>query len=157
LKILVTVGTHPQAFDRLLKKAASWAAQSCHEWIVQFGASDIRIPGARQQAYYTPEKMAGFLKEVDLVLSHLGCGIAREVQEAAVPTLFMCRWKKNGEHIDDHQEELREALKNRPGLVFIDEGNDLEEISKDLLNSPPSSPEHLETLIDALKNWLYSG
>ena len=104
--------------------------------------------------WFTMDEMNEQINKADFVLSHLGCGIAREVQEAKKPTVFFCRSKERGEHFDNHQLELKSALEGRQGLRFYEHGDDLEKIIEELKDEVPSMPENKAQLVEALKVWI---
>lgn len=156
MRVFVTVGTHERGFDTLLEALGPWAAKERDLFVVQSGHSQAGVPGARQQAWFTREEFSGELAAADLVVAHLGCGIAREVQVAGKPCLFVARSRARGEHIDDHQAELAEALAGREGLGFASPEENLEEKAASLRGLRSSPPGHHSELVQALKRWLGS-
>ncbi|MGE4158027.1 MAG: glycosyltransferase [Planctomycetota bacterium] len=154
MRVLVTVGTHQRGFDALLNSLEPWASKGRDSFVVQAGASTTVLPGARQQAWFTREEFAKELALADLVVAHLGCGIAREVQVAGKPCLFVPRRQERGEHIDDHQEELREALGGRTGLGFASPDDDLEAMAGCLVGTRPLPPPWQSDLVRAVRSWL---
>lgn len=154
MRVLVTVGTHDRGFDALLQTLVPWAARGEDRFVVQAGASTVVLPGARQQAWFTRLEFALELSAADLVVAHLGCGIAREVQVAGKPCLFVPRSHGRGEHIDDHQAELQGALEGRAGLGFASPSDDLEALARSLVGSRPLPPPWQADLVRAVKTWL---
>jgi len=155
VRVFITVGTHNQGFEYLLDKTA--VLTSRHQLVIQSGHSSTLVKGAfQQQSWYSPDEMSHNISEADRVISHLGCGIAREVQVLNTPTLFFCRSRQRGEHFDNHQLELKEALTSRQGLWFYEDGDDIENILNNMGSEIPQSPTNTDQLIKAIKDWLTS-
>jgi UDP-N-acetylglucosamine transferase subunit ALG13 len=153
VRVFVTVGTHNQGFEFMLEKLTELSEE--HELIIQSGHSKTVVEKARsQKPWFTQEEMQEEIKSADLVIAHMGCGIAREVQVAGRASIFFCREKKRAEHFDDHQLELKKALKGRRGLRFYSEGDELTNIIEGLGDERPTIPAAFEELLTAVKEWL---
>lgn len=147
------MGTHDQGFEFLLGHLIPLGSE--HDLIVQSGHSKTRIQEAKlQQAWFSIEEMKNEIEAADVVIAHMGCGIAREVQVLGAATIFFCRSRERGEHFDNHQLELKNALSGRVGLKFFSEGDDLNQLILSMGDEGPHAPENLEQLVTAVKEWL---
>ena len=105
--IFVTVGTHRAPFARLMEALGALPA---HELVVQHGYSPPP-PGVREAVDFL-----GFgdvldrIRAADVVVMHAGVGsILLARREGHLP-IVVPRLHRRGEHVDDHQVELTEAL-----------------------------------------------
>jgi UDP-N-acetylglucosamine transferase subunit ALG13 len=153
--ILVTVGMHNQPFDRLVRAADKLAENSVERMIIQRGCGSY-IPRFAQHAEFVHEaQMESWLSEARAVISHCGAGTIINVQRAGKPLVLVPRLSSFGEHGDDHQIELAEALAGQGRAVLV-----MNPTSTSLANAIAQA-EHLDTtsvgetsLHGALRNWL---
>lgn len=105
--IFVTVGTHHEPFDRLLRALADLPAG---ELVVQHGTGAAPAGVARAVAFMPFDEMVECFRAADVVVTHAGVGsILCARREGHVP-LVVPRRGDLGEHVDDHQLELTRAL-----------------------------------------------
>lgn len=112
--IFVTVGTHHQPFQRLLD---ALDALEGAELVVQYGPG-APPPGVSRAVAYMPfDAMIECFREADVAITHAGVGsILCARREGHLP-LVVPRRHRLGEHVDEHQAELTQALAER-GSVF---------------------------------------
>ena len=132
--IFVTVGTHHQPFDRLLK---ALDALDGSELVVQHGPAAPPPGVARAEPYMPFDKMLECLREADAVITHAGVGsILCARREGHVP-LVVPRRHDLGEHVDDHQAELTRALEARGSVIAVWDTAELAEL---VASAPPRRP-----------------
>jgi len=120
--IFVTVGTHHQPFERLLKSLAPLDAE---DLVVQYGTGSPPAGVSRAEAFMAFDEMLSHFREADAVVTHAGVGsILSATREGHVP-LVVPRRHELGEHVDDHQSELTRALSDRGSVVAIWEVGEL--------------------------------
>jgi beta-1,4-N-acetylglucosaminyltransferase len=72
--ILVTVGTHTDGFDRLVKEMDRLAFQMEEEVVIQTGATKYAPRSARWFDYAPQSEMERLTREARVVVSHAGSG-----------------------------------------------------------------------------------
>lgn len=105
--ILVTVGTHPDPFDRLVRAAERLAGEE--EVIVQRGTSRLQPAGCRVVDLVAPEVLADWAAQARVVIGHAGPGTLALAWDAGKVPVVVPRDPRHGEHVDDHQ--LRTAAR----------------------------------------------
>ncbi|MGH9043948.1 MAG: glycosyltransferase [Acidimicrobiales bacterium] len=123
-RILVTVGTSPFGFRRLIETVLAVAPpQSQIIW--QTGASDLGGLGVQGVPTMTCQQLAVVMEEVDVVIAHGGVGSALMAMQAGKPPILVPRERIHGEHVDDHQSELVSVLASS-GLASACSASDLD-------------------------------
>jgi UDP-N-acetylglucosamine transferase subunit ALG13 len=108
--IFATVGTHHQPFERLVHAAIVLAAG--RELVIQHGHTP-RLHSARSvrwQRWLAPDEMEAMMSEATLVIAHAGVATVVDAVRAGQRPLVMARRRHLGEHVDDHQLQIVEAL-----------------------------------------------
>lgn len=120
--IFVTVGTHPAPFTRLIDALGALPAD---ELVVQYGHSPAPV-GVREAVDFL-----GFgdvldrIRAADAVVMHAGVGsILLARREGHLP-IVVPRLHRAGEHVDDHQVELTEALAAERRVIPVWETREL--------------------------------
>jgi beta-1,4-N-acetylglucosaminyltransferase len=108
--ILVTVGLHPQGFDRLVQAADAMASLVEETVIIQYGSTRYRPKRARHFDFVDEAEMRNWLGKARVVVSHGGAGSILSALQANKPLVVVPRLKRFGEVFDNHQLELTEAL-----------------------------------------------
>ncbi len=108
--IFATVGTHHQPFERLVRSAIVLAAG--RELVVQHGHTP-RLPSGRSvrwRRWLAPAEMQELMSEASLVITHAGVATIVDALRAGQRPLVMARRRHLGEHVDDHQLQIVDAL-----------------------------------------------
>jgi UDP-N-acetylglucosamine transferase subunit ALG13 len=115
--IYVSVGTHHQAFDRLLGALAPLA--EFDELVVQHGCG--APPGEAQVAipFLSVSEVFNYMKLAQAVVTHAGVGSFLMARRAGHVPVMVPRLRRYGEHVDDHQVELARALEGRGDAVVV--------------------------------------
>jgi len=124
-KIVVTVGTQPFGFRRLLNRLVEILPEDA-EVLWQTGSTDTDGLDIDARPTLPATELERALSRADVVIAHSGSGSALSALEAGIKPILVPRRKLYGEHVDDHQEELASALSSR-GLAFAREVEDLTE------------------------------
>ncbi len=127
--IFVTVGNATQPFPRLLSAVAELARAgelSDEPLLIQFGHGK---PVTAPKTTWTPFLPVGVFEQTiadaSLIITHGGCGtLLTAIRRGKVPVV-MPRRKKNGEHVNDHQLQLTQALAADAYIVPALEPQDL--------------------------------
>jgi UDP-N-acetylglucosamine transferase subunit ALG13 len=104
--IFVTLGTHGQPFDRLVKKVDQLAEKKsiADEVFIQIGPNYNYVPRfCHYKEFISFQEMESRLKEARIIIAHGGLGsIFQSLINNKVP-IIVPRQKKYSEHVDDHQ------------------------------------------------------
>jgi UDP-N-acetylglucosamine transferase subunit ALG13 len=153
--IFVTVGTHSQGLDRLIKKMDEIAGKIDEEVIMQIGSSKYRPKNARYFDFINDfENIIELNRKARIVVCHGGAGTIITALDEGTPVIAVPRLKKYEEHINDHQLELVDALSTSGKILAV---YDIELLEK-ALNSPfVNSHKNFEDnnrMVRAIKNYL---
>lgn len=147
--IFVTVGTHEQPFDRLIKKIDELKKHNIikDEVVIQSGFSTYVPQYCTCEKLFSYNKMIENVKEARIVITHGGpSSFIMPLQEGKIP-IVVPRQKKFGEHVNDHQVEFSKAVeKKQNNIIVVTEIDDLEDfilnydvIVKDMNNKQKSN------------------
>lgn len=103
--IFVTVGTHEQAFNRLVEGIDELKHDGTidEEVVVQTGYSTYRPKYCESKDFFTYQEMVEYVREAHIVITHGGpSSFIMPLQIGKVP-IVIPRQKKFGEHVNDHQ------------------------------------------------------
>ena len=137
--IFVTVGTHNQGFDRLVKAADLYAAGTPEQVVIQKGASSYAPQHAESFDFAPSQRIHELSAAARVIVTHAGAGSILTSLTTAATVVVVPRLKRYGEHLDDHQLELAEAL-HREGKAHL--LTDLAELPS-LLESAPTKKSTL--------------
>ena len=112
--IFVTVGTHQQPFERLVRALDALPAD---QLVVQHGPARPPVGVARAAPYMSFAEMLGYFEAAQTVITHAGVGSILCATNAGHVPIVVPRLKRLGEHVDDHQAELIREL-DRTGTVL---------------------------------------
>lgn len=132
--IFVTVGTHEQPFDRLLKSVDSLIEKGVikEQVIVQYGYSNYKIRLCEGEQFYTFEQMEELVKSARIVITHGGpSSFVMPLQCDKIP-IVVPRQKKYGEHVNNHQVDFCKAVaEGKKNIILVNSEEGLEKaISK---------------------------
>lgn len=132
--IFVTVGTHEQQFDRLIRKIDELKANHIikDDIIIQTGFSTYIPKHCEWQKMFGYQQMIQLVKDARIVITHGGpSSFITSVQAGKIPVVVP-RQKKFGEHVNDHQVDFCKTVEQRMGMIIV--VDDIEEIESILLN-----------------------
>ena len=120
--IFVTVGTHSQGFERLIKKMDEIASKINEEVIAQIGSTSYRPKNMIFFTFVGDEKrLVELYKKARVIVTHGGVGTILTALGYEKPLVVVPRLKKFNEVVDDHQLELAEVLgRNGRAIVVYD-------------------------------------
>jgi UDP-N-acetylglucosamine transferase subunit ALG13 len=113
--ILVTVGTEPRPFNRLMQWIS--ALISCEflveceeELVVQYGSCTVLPSGARVYPQLPDHRLRPLLKEARLVISHCDEAMIHLLKDLSTPYILVPRTQELAETDDNYQLALAIAL-----------------------------------------------
>lgn len=128
--VFVTVGNAQQSFLRLLRAVDKLAAGDLLNGdtvFMQTGNNPDFVPrNCRYQAFMQMEEFEQMLARADLVICHGGCGTQLSSVRFGKTPVVMPRREKYGEHVNDHQVQIVEALAAEGYVIPAFEAEDLE-------------------------------
>lgn len=146
--IFVTVGTHEQPFDRLvkcvddLKKDGSIA----DEVIFQTGYSTYEPKYCKWQKLFPYQEMLQLVDKARIVITHGGpSSFIMPLQIGKTPIVVPRRHEFN-EHVNNHQVSFAKAVADRMGTIIVVE--DIDKLGETIRN--------YDEIIDGMKNGLKS-
>lgn len=132
--IFVTVGTHEQPFNRLIQKVDELKRDGVitENVIMQTGFSTYEPKYCEYGKLYPYITMQQMVKDARIVITHGGpSSFIMPLQIGKIP-IVVPRQKDFNEHVNNHQVEFAEAVKDRYGNIIVVENiDDLEKVIKD--------------------------
>ena len=126
--IFVTVGTHEQPFDRLVRKIDELAASGViqEEVIIQTGYSTYEPIHCKWQKFFPFDEMWNKVHEARIVITHGGpSSFIMPLQEGKIP-IVVPRHADQNEHVNDHQVAFSHAVRDRQkNIIVVDDIEDL--------------------------------
>ena len=158
--IYVTVGNDFRPFDRLLRKMDEIAPSLPEPVLMQRGYSAYCPRNTEYFDFVPMHSATEYLLKSRLVVSHAGIGTIILCKRYGVPLLILPRRMKFGEHMNDHQLEIVQALEERRDgqiRVLFEEGGLKETILEQLAEARKDTPADRSgriTLARALREFL---
>ncbi len=132
--IFVTVGTHEQQFDRLIKEVDRLRENGCieEEVAAQIGFGTYEPKRCQWKRLFPYQQMCEYVETARIVITHGGpSSFLAPLQMGKVP-IVVPRQKQFGEHVNDHQAEFCRAVKSRLGNIILVEN--VEELQESIEN-----------------------
>lgn len=144
--IFVTVGTHEQAFDRLVRYMDKWASVNDEEVVIQAGFSGHEPKNCSWSRLYPYQQMIKKVDEARIVITHGGpSSFIMPLQIGKIP-IVVPRKKEFDEHVNDHQVDFSKAVEERQGNIIVVE--DIDKLSEIL--------ECYDNIVKNMRNGLVS-
>jgi UDP-N-acetylglucosamine--N-acetylmuramyl-(pentapeptide) pyrophosphoryl-undecaprenol N-acetylglucosamine transferase len=128
-RAVVVLGTMPHGFRRLVERLAPILGPEV-ETLWQVGATDTSGSDIAAHRSIPAHDLSAAMREADVVIAHAGVGAALDALEAGRHPVLVPRRLAHGEHVDDHQRQVADALAAR-GLATVRDADAL--TSGDLL------------------------
>ena len=144
--IFVTVGTHEQPFDRLVKYMDYWAKNHDEKVIIQTGYSTYEPKYCEWKKLFPYQEMIEKVNEARIVITHGGpSSFIMPLQIGKIPVVVP-RKKDFNEHVNDHQVDFsRQVAKRQGNIILAEQIEEIENIIKQYC-----------TLVSKMKNGLTS-
>ncbi len=150
--IFVTVGTHFQQFDRLVRSMDAYARDHQEQVIIQAGFSNYEPVHAKWFRFVeTDEEMDRLYREADVIVAHGGAGTAITALSMNKPLVILPRLGKFDEHVDDQQRELSKALADAGLAVVIEDEADIPAAVERARGKRPYSGDHRASLVEYIR------
>jgi UDP-N-acetylglucosamine transferase subunit ALG13 len=121
MRILITVGTMTSPFNRLMQYAdtAIAALSTPVTGVCQGGVSQVRPRGLLYRDTLTRAEFDTEIAMADVVICHAGVGTIWTALREGHRPLVVPRLHLHGEHVNDHQVQIVEALHKEGRVAFI--------------------------------------
>lgn len=143
--IFVTVGTHEQQFDRLVKKVDELKESGTlkDEVIVQTGYSTFHPEHCKWKQWFDYDEMRECVEKARIVVTHGGpASFLLPIQMGKVPVVVP-RQKQYAEHVNNHQVEFTEAVRDMGAdIILTEDVNELGEVLTDYDRYAAESTDH---------------
>ena len=154
--IFVTVGNHYQGFERLIRKMDEIAGNIDEKVIMQIGYTKYKPKNAECFDFIESYKEIQELnRKARGVVCHGGAGVIITALEQGTPVIAVPRLKKYGEHTDDQQLDIVNAMAKEGKIIAVYDVNDLEDALPTIsVNSVMYVGSERIKLANALKEYL---
>lgn len=129
--IFVTVGTHEQAFNRLIQEIdlLKYNGKITEEVICQIGYSDYIPKYCKWEKMISYEEMINNVKEARIVITHGGpASFLLPLQYGKIP-IVVPRQLKYNEHVNNHQLNFCKKVNEKgKSIIVIENINELENV-----------------------------
>lgn len=128
-EVLVTVGSERFDFHRaidVVKEGLQDKDVNVQWQIGHTQAHEAQLPG-RVAQWWPGDELAAAARESDVVITHAGVGSILMVLRTGSCPVVIPRSPDEGEHIDDHQEQLAGVLESRGLVVVVRPGDSVQE------------------------------
>lgn len=121
--IFVTVGTHEQPFDRLLKCIDKMVEDKLinEKVIIQKGYTDYESNYCKSYKLLDYEEMQQYIKEARIIVTHGGPASFLSVIAVGKIPIVVPRQYKYNEHVNDHQLEFARKIEEKMNNIIVAE------------------------------------
>lgn len=132
--IFVTVGTHEQPFNRLIKEIDRLAKDKeiNNDFYIQTGFSDYIPQNCLWKKFLSFTQMNDMIRKSDIIITHGGPASFITPLEVGKIPIVVPREKRFNEHINNHQEEFIKLIDKR--LQDIIPVYDIKDLKEKILN-----------------------
>ena len=118
--IFVTVGTHEQPFNRLIKEVDRLKKEGIitDEVFIQTGFSTYKPQYCDWKNIISYPEMEDHMADADIIITHGGPATFMGAIAKGKKPIVVPRQEKFGEHVNDHQLEFAIAVQNRLSTIF---------------------------------------
>lgn len=129
--IFVTVGTHEQQFDRLVRCVDRLKAEGkiTEVVMIQTGFSSYEPKACRWSKLCSYQEMNEYMDQARIVITHGGpSSIMMALQRGKIP-IVVPRQKQYEEHVNDHQVEFSRFIEEKQkNIIVVEEIDTLEKV-----------------------------
>ena len=132
--IFVTVGTHEQQFDRLVRCIDELKEKNVinEDVVIQTGFSEYKPVACKWSKLYSFKEMNKYIEEARIVITHGGpSSFIAPLQMGKTP-IVVPRSHEYGEHVNNHQIDFCRKVSERYGnIILVEDVNSLERVILD--------------------------
>ena len=157
--ILLTVGTYPLPFDRLVKAtdAALTDGSIEEEVFAQIGPCSYRPQNMESVELLEKGVFDAYLKKASGIISHAGVGVISMALDNRKPLLVVPRLKKYGEVVNDHQVSIAKRFSELGHILAVYDVRDLPDGIRKLKHFVPKERKaNPKAVADRIRHFLNS-
>ena len=156
MDIFVSVGTHPQPFNRLLKELNRLIEKKRLKAGVfaQIGNSTYEPKNYEFERFVDDEHYQKLMAEADVIISHGGAGTIINALRLKKELVVVPRLEKFGEHTNDHQLDLARALESQGKCLAVYKISDLGKKINESISFEPVIASNRAQLIKRIKRFI---
>ena len=131
--IFVTVGTHEQPFNRLIKEVDRLKKEGIitDEVFIQTGFSTYEPQYCDWKNIISYSEMEDYMNRADIIITHGGPATFMGAIAKGKKPIVVPRQEKFGEHVNDHQLDFAYQVKNRyDNIEVIEDIKTLQQIGR---------------------------
>jgi len=140
--IFVTVGGDTHSFIRLFTEVNKLIENKkiCEDVIFQTGYTDFNLTNYFCFDFMNFENFNTTIKQSDIIITHAGAGTISTALKYGKPVIVVPRRKHFNEHINDHQINLTNKLRDLNRIIAVYDINDLESVLQKIKKFKPNTP-----------------
>ena len=127
MMIFLTVGLHEQQFNRVVELVDNC---SCDEKLIQYGYATYKPKNSHAQQFMDMQEIRNAMERADVIVTHGGTGSIINALSLGKKPIVAPRYKRYGEHVDDHQDEIVIELSRRGAIFPLMDGDNIEDLIK---------------------------
>jgi UDP-N-acetylglucosamine transferase subunit ALG13 len=155
MRVFVSVGTHAQQFDRLLREADAIAGEKNQLQIfAQIGNCTFEPKNFAFKRFLNEREFEAEIKKADLVVSHAGAGTIIHSMLSKKKLIIVPRLKSFGEHTNDHQLDLADALAAEGKAIAVTDVKGLGEAIEKAASFRPNIASNKQRLVKEIKTFI---
>ena len=154
--IFVTVGTHDQGFERLVRKIDELVESKKikERVVIQTGYTEYKPRKCKWFKFVSPEEFEKMCEKSDLIITHAGVGSIMTCLKLGKIAIVVPRLKKFDEHRDDHQLQITRELEKQGKILAV---YDIDKLEKIILKARTWKPKRLSKenkILSLVENYL---
>lgn len=134
--IFVTIGTHTDQFDRLVKRIDEIAPKIKEEIIVQRGFTKYTPKNVKYFDF--TDNINDYYKKARIVIVQSATSLIEFILKYGKPVITVPREAKYKEHINDHQVEFAEYFAKKANVLMI---RNMKDLTPELLKKYNKKPK----------------
>jgi len=154
--IFVTVGTHEQGFERMVRKMDELVKgkKINEKVIIQTGCTTYKPKACKWFKFISPQQFEQICKKSNLIITHAGVGSIMTALKFSKTAIVVPRLKKFGEHRDDHQLQITKELEKQGKVLAVYDITDLEKAISKAKNWKPKKMFKENKILYLVDNYL---
>lgn len=156
--IFVTVGTHNQGFERLVRKIDGLVEgkKIRDKVIIQTGYTGYKPKACKWFKFVSPEEFEMMCEKSNLIITHAGVGSIMTCLKFSKGIIVVPRLKKFNEHRDDHQLQITKELEKQGKILAVYDIDKLESTISKARTWKPKKASKENKILSLVDNYLKS-
>lgn len=155
IKLFVPLGTQKFQFNRLIEELNHLVENGRYkpeEIVMQSSIYEIE-PKFTHYELIPTSQFDELIDKAELVITHSGVNSIITCMKRTKPLVIVPRLKQYGEHVDNHQVEIAQLMKQKFGVVVVEDMSKLEEAIEEARNHEYKQwVSHNAELVSAIKD-----